>query len=145
MFLARSLVWLPLIRPIIIVVFQVGGFDFLFVRQLIIIVLPWLSMWGLGKWIYPWWGMHCVGDSWSFYSWRYPGERFFKIEDTTGMLDNIIHCKLYKLGSVGFVSKCISFSFHIARCSSIGHNSLLDYSVQLFVNLTMLPDLIELY
>jgi ATP citrate (pro-S)-lyase len=29
----------------------------------------------------------------------------FKIGDTAGTLDNIIHCKLYRPGSVGFVSK----------------------------------------
>lgn len=35
----------------------------------------------------------------------------FKIGDTAGTLDNIIHCKLYRPGSVGFVSKSVSFSF----------------------------------
>jgi hypothetical protein len=34
----------------------------------------------------------------------------FKIGDTAGTLDNIIHCKLYRPGSVGFVSKSVSFS-----------------------------------
>ncbi|KAM2399424.1 hypothetical protein TB1_035290 [Malus domestica] len=29
----------------------------------------------------------------------------FKIGDTAGTIDNIIHCKLYRTGSVGFVSK----------------------------------------
>lgn len=32
----------------------------------------------------------------------------FKIGDTAGTLDNIIHCKLYRPGSVGFVSKSVS-------------------------------------
>lgn len=31
----------------------------------------------------------------------------FKIGDTAGTLDNIIHCKLYRPGSVGFVSKSV--------------------------------------
>lgn len=32
----------------------------------------------------------------------------FKIGDTAGTIDNIIHCKLYRPGSVGFVSKSVS-------------------------------------
>lgn len=32
----------------------------------------------------------------------------FKIGDTAGTLDNIIHCKLHRPGSVGFVSKSVS-------------------------------------
>lgn len=41
----------------------------------------------------------------------------FKIGDTAGTIDNIIQCKLYRPGSVGFVSKSVrilsssSFSF----------------------------------
>ena len=31
----------------------------------------------------------------------------FKIGDTAGTIDNIIHCKLYRPGSVGFVSKSV--------------------------------------
>ncbi|KAM1244545.1 hypothetical protein ACFX13_036695 [Malus domestica] len=31
----------------------------------------------------------------------------FKIGDTAGTIDNIIHCKLYRTGSVGFVSKSV--------------------------------------
>jgi hypothetical protein len=34
----------------------------------------------------------------------------FKIGDTAGTLDNIIHCKLYRPGSVGFVSKSVSIT-----------------------------------
>lgn len=38
----------------------------------------------------------------------------FKIGDTAGTIDNIIHCKLYRPGSVGFVSKSVStLSFSI--------------------------------
>ncbi|TQE01183.1 hypothetical protein C1H46_013206, partial [Malus baccata] len=33
--------------------------------------------------------------------------RAFKIGDTAGTIDNIIHCKLYMPGSVGFVSKSV--------------------------------------
>lgn len=33
----------------------------------------------------------------------------FKIGDTAGTIDNIIHCKLYRPGSVGFVSKSVSY------------------------------------
>ena len=29
----------------------------------------------------------------------------FRIGDTAGTLDNIVHCKLHRPGSVGFVSK----------------------------------------
>lgn len=32
----------------------------------------------------------------------------FKIGDTAGTIDNIIQCKLYRPGSVGFVSKSVS-------------------------------------
>ena len=32
----------------------------------------------------------------------------FKIGDTAGTIDNIIQCKLYMPGSVGFVSKSVS-------------------------------------
>ena len=32
----------------------------------------------------------------------------FKIGDTAGTIDNIIACKLYRPGSVGFVSKSVS-------------------------------------
>ena len=35
----------------------------------------------------------------------------FKIGDTAGTIDNIIQCKLYRPGSVGFVSKSVSSSF----------------------------------
>lgn len=31
----------------------------------------------------------------------------FKIGDTAGTIDNIIQCKLYRPGSVGFVSKSV--------------------------------------
>ena len=31
----------------------------------------------------------------------------FKIGDTAGTLDNIVQCKLYRPGSVGFVSKSV--------------------------------------
>lgn len=34
----------------------------------------------------------------------------FKIGDTAGTIDNIIQCKLYRPGSVGFVSKSVSGS-----------------------------------
>lgn len=38
----------------------------------------------------------------------------FKIGDTAGTIDNIIHCKLYRPGSVGFVSKSVcTLSFSI--------------------------------
>ena len=47
----------------------------------------------------------------------------FKIGDTAGTIDNIIHCKLYRPGSVGFVSKSVcyldSFSFCVGACVSV--------------------------
>lgn len=36
-------------------------------------------------------------------AWRQAGA--FRIGDTAGTLDNIVACKLYRPGSVGFVSK----------------------------------------
>jgi len=36
----------------------------------------------------------------------------FKIGDTAGTIDNIIQCKLYRPGSVGFVSKSVLPSYH---------------------------------
>lgn len=33
----------------------------------------------------------------------------FKIGDTAGTIDNIIQCKLYRPGSVGFVSKSVRY------------------------------------
>ena len=45
----------------------------------------------------------------------------FKIGDTAGTIDNIIQCKLYRPGSVGFVSKSVcnhSFSFYTLLSSS---------------------------
>lgn len=47
----------------------------------------------------------------------------FKIGDTAGTIDNIIQCKLYRPGSVGFVSKSVS--------------SLLFFSLILVVNLLL--------
>jgi succinyl-CoA synthetase alpha subunit len=41
----------------------------------------------------------------------------FKIGDTAGTIDNIIQCKLYRPGSVGFVSKSVS-SFVTISCTS---------------------------
>ncbi|KAG8372873.1 hypothetical protein BUALT_Bualt12G0112400 [Buddleja alternifolia] len=44
----------------------------------------------------------------------------FKIGDTAGTIDNIIQCKLYRPGSVGFVSKSVSDHFkasHPSLCS----------------------------
>lgn len=35
----------------------------------------------------------------------------FKIGDTAGTIDNIIQCKLYRPGSVGFVSKSVCSHF----------------------------------
>jgi len=35
----------------------------------------------------------------------------FKIGDTAGTIDNIIQCKLYRPGSVGFVSKSVCADF----------------------------------
>lgn len=34
----------------------------------------------------------------------------FKIGDTAGTIDNIVQCKLYRPGSVGFVSKSVCFN-----------------------------------
>lgn len=45
----------------------------------------------------------------------------FKIGDTAGTLDNIIHCKLYRPGSVGFVSKSVRhFTWITCKLASIG-------------------------
>lgn len=37
----------------------------------------------------------------------------FKIGDTAGTIDNIIQCKLYRPGSVGFVSKSVRDHFEL--------------------------------
>lgn len=58
----------------------------------------------------------------------------FKIGDTAGTIDNIIHCKLYRPGSVGFVSKSVCsysgaflFFFHFLSC--ILFCSIVDHSL----------------
>lgn len=57
----------------------------------------------------------------------------FKIGDTAGTIDNIIQCKLYRPGSVGFVSKSVRnqsklFSLFICLPTTVSfkiiHNSL---------------------
>lgn len=52
----------------------------------------------------------------------------FKIGDTAGTIDNIIHCKLYRPGSVGFVSKsvCSLFSafYLFVACISLTYCTL---------------------
>ena len=48
----------------------------------------------------------------------------FKIGDTAGTIDNIIQCKLYRPGSVGFVSKSVrNHSFIVALTVQISYKS----------------------
>lgn len=49
----------------------------------------------------------------------------FKIGDTAGTIDNIIQCKLYRPGSVGFVSKSV-----IILSSLLGWSYLKQYSAK---------------
>jgi ATP citrate (pro-S)-lyase len=54
----------------------------------------------------------------------------FKIGDTAGTLDNIIACKLYRPGSVGFVSKSGGMSNEMYNVLSRATDGLYEGEVQ---------------
>ncbi|XP_047258948.1 ATP-citrate synthase beta chain protein 1-like [Capsicum annuum] len=47
----------------------------------------------------------------------------FKIGDTAGTIDNIIQCKLYRPGSVGFVTKSVSTLWSLFHQDFVGRIS----------------------
>lgn len=66
----------------------------------------------------------------------------FKIGDTAGTIDNIIQCKLYRPGSVGFVSKSVSNS--IFTSSILIHRRNLWFVKDVFIPFTPV-DLCQLF
>lgn len=52
----------------------------------------------------------------------------FKIGDTAGTIDNIIQCKLYRPGSVGFVSKSVCSQSSFLSLPSMYSSHIMDNS-----------------
>lgn len=52
----------------------------------------------------------------------------FKIGDTAGTIDNIIQCKLYRPGSVGFVSKSVCGQSSLLSFPSMYSSDIMDNS-----------------
>ena len=55
----------------------------------------------------------------------------FKIGDTAGTIDNIIHCKLYRPGSVGFVSKSVRYLDSFSLCARACVHAIMPLSLLL--------------